>query len=260
MVTIPLAPRTARAIDLVIAERTDGPVFLAADGRRVDRHGAGRIVRKVARPAGIAKVVTPHTLRHAFIVPHFRPEARRIRGLPHHEIRYSVRYVLQGRSRVFLSSLLLTLRGSRASVPASPDSKSAPLMRGSRCATFKRQLHMQIRGRRCGMTGPAAAWTGTPRTSSPPTSPAPPGKGIPAGAVPPGSGSHRAGPASRQGDHLRRRRDEREPVPICVGDPFARLAVRAVPNLHYVPEPSLVRSHAGGIQPGGRGPVISATV
>ena len=65
VVTIPLAPRTARAIDLVIAERTDGPVFLAADGRRVDRHGAGRIVRKVARPAGIAKVVTPHTLRHA---------------------------------------------------------------------------------------------------------------------------------------------------------------------------------------------------
>ena len=34
VVTIPLAPRTARAIDLAIGERTDGPVFLAADGRR----------------------------------------------------------------------------------------------------------------------------------------------------------------------------------------------------------------------------------
>src|SRR5689334_13770587 len=67
VVTIPLAPRTARAIDLAIAERTDGPVFLAADGRRLDRHGAGRIVRKTARRAGIAKAVTPHTLRHAFI-------------------------------------------------------------------------------------------------------------------------------------------------------------------------------------------------
>jgi integrase/recombinase XerD len=42
-------------------------VFLAADGRRLDRHGAGRIVRKTARRAGIAKAVTPHTLRHAFI-------------------------------------------------------------------------------------------------------------------------------------------------------------------------------------------------
>ena len=42
-------------------------MFLAADGRRLDRHGAGRIVRKVARRAGITKAVTPHTLRHAFI-------------------------------------------------------------------------------------------------------------------------------------------------------------------------------------------------
>jgi len=28
---------------LAIGERTGGPVFLAADGRRLDRHGAGRI-------------------------------------------------------------------------------------------------------------------------------------------------------------------------------------------------------------------------
>ena len=62
VVTIPLAPRTARAIDLAIGERTEGPVFLAADGRRLDRHGAGRIVRKIARRAGIGKTVTPHTL------------------------------------------------------------------------------------------------------------------------------------------------------------------------------------------------------
>ena len=49
VVAILLAPRTARAIDLAVGERTDGPVFLATDGRRLDRHGAGRIVRKVAR-------------------------------------------------------------------------------------------------------------------------------------------------------------------------------------------------------------------
>ena len=59
VVTIPLAPRTARAIDLAIGERTGGPVFLAGDGRRLDRHGAGRIVRHIARRAGIAKTVTP---------------------------------------------------------------------------------------------------------------------------------------------------------------------------------------------------------
>jgi len=67
VVTIPLAPRTARAIDLAIWEQTDGPVFLAADRRWLDRHGAGPIVRKTARRARIAKAVTPHTLRHAFI-------------------------------------------------------------------------------------------------------------------------------------------------------------------------------------------------
>jgi len=81
VVTIPLAPRTARAIDLAIAERTSGPIFLAADGRRLDRHGAGRIVRKTARRAGIGKTVTPHTLRHAFITAALDtgPAARRAR-------------------------------------------------------------------------------------------------------------------------------------------------------------------------------------
>jgi integrase/recombinase XerD len=63
VVTIPLAPRTARAIDLALGERTDGPIFLASDGRRLDRHGAARIVRR----AGIVKKVSPRTLRHAFI-------------------------------------------------------------------------------------------------------------------------------------------------------------------------------------------------
>jgi site-specific recombinase XerD len=63
VVTIPLAPRTARAIDLAIGERSDRPIFLAADGRRLDRHRAGRIARR----AGITKTVGPHTLRHAFI-------------------------------------------------------------------------------------------------------------------------------------------------------------------------------------------------
>ena len=76
VVTIPLAPRTARAIGLAIGERTGGPVFLAGDGRRLDRHGAGRIVRRTARRAGINKIVTPHTLRHAFITAVRTPGCR----------------------------------------------------------------------------------------------------------------------------------------------------------------------------------------
>jgi hypothetical protein len=37
VVTIPPAQRTARAIDLAVGERCQGPVFLAAGGRRLDR-------------------------------------------------------------------------------------------------------------------------------------------------------------------------------------------------------------------------------
>jgi integrase/recombinase XerD len=60
---IPLAPRTARAVDLAIAERCAGPIFTTTAGERLDRHGAGRVVRR----AGLAKKIGPHTLRHAFI-------------------------------------------------------------------------------------------------------------------------------------------------------------------------------------------------
>jgi integrase/recombinase XerD len=36
VVPLPLVPRIARAIDLAIGERTEGPVFLTAAGRRLD--------------------------------------------------------------------------------------------------------------------------------------------------------------------------------------------------------------------------------
>jgi len=57
VVTIPLAPRTARAIDLAVGGRSEGPVFLSGGGRRLDRHGAARIVRRAACRAGITKPV-----------------------------------------------------------------------------------------------------------------------------------------------------------------------------------------------------------
>ena len=68
IVTIPLAPRTARAIDLCVGERGEGPMFLNWDAtRRLDRHAATRIVRRLAKGAGIEKRVGPHSLRHSFI-------------------------------------------------------------------------------------------------------------------------------------------------------------------------------------------------
>jgi integrase len=52
IVTIPLAPRTARAIDLAIGERLDGPIFLRPDGKRMDPTApAGSCAASHAAPA-----------------------------------------------------------------------------------------------------------------------------------------------------------------------------------------------------------------
>lgn len=66
--TIPLSPRTGRAVDLCLDERIKGPIFLNHDGsRRLDRHASARIVRRLAKKAGIEKRISPHSLRHSFI-------------------------------------------------------------------------------------------------------------------------------------------------------------------------------------------------
>jgi len=66
-VTMPLAPRTARAIDLVVGERFEGAILYGNDGGVLDRHAAARIVRRIGKAAGINKHIGPHTLRHGFI-------------------------------------------------------------------------------------------------------------------------------------------------------------------------------------------------
>jgi integrase/recombinase XerD len=74
IVTIPLAPRTARAIDLAVGERLTGPIFLPGDGQRMDRHAAGGIMRRVAKRAGLEKKISTHA---AARVHHRRPGRRR---------------------------------------------------------------------------------------------------------------------------------------------------------------------------------------
>ena len=66
-VIIPLAPRTGRTLDLYIEERTTGPIFLGANGQRMDRYAADRAVKRLAKRAGITKRISPHSLRHSFI-------------------------------------------------------------------------------------------------------------------------------------------------------------------------------------------------
>jgi len=64
---IPLPPRVARAVDQAAGERSTGPLLLSRSDRRLDRHGATRIVRRLAKRAGIGKHISPHSLRHSFI-------------------------------------------------------------------------------------------------------------------------------------------------------------------------------------------------
>ena len=66
-VTIPLAPRTARALDLYLGERTLGPLFITAEDHRMNRAAGDRTVKRLARRAGITKRISPHSLRHSFI-------------------------------------------------------------------------------------------------------------------------------------------------------------------------------------------------
>lgn len=64
---IPLATRTSRAIDQYIGERTTGPILVGAKGGRMDLYAADRLVKRLARRAGITKRISPHSLRHSFI-------------------------------------------------------------------------------------------------------------------------------------------------------------------------------------------------
>lgn len=64
---LPLAPRTARAVDLAVGDRHSGPIILDSRGKPCARHSAAWIIEKLARRAQIAKHITPHSLRHSFI-------------------------------------------------------------------------------------------------------------------------------------------------------------------------------------------------
>jgi integrase/recombinase XerD len=65
--TVALAPRTADALDAMLDGRSAGPLFATRTARRMDRHAALKIVRRLARTAGIEHTVSPHSLRHGFV-------------------------------------------------------------------------------------------------------------------------------------------------------------------------------------------------
>ncbi len=65
--TVPVAPRTRAAVEQAVDGRDDGPLLRNLWGNRMSRNNAAAAVARLAREAGIARRMTPHTLRHAAI-------------------------------------------------------------------------------------------------------------------------------------------------------------------------------------------------
>lgn len=61
LATVPLAPRTAAAVEALVGDREAGPIFATRSGRGMDRHAAWKVIRR------LAPGVSPHSFRHAFV-------------------------------------------------------------------------------------------------------------------------------------------------------------------------------------------------
>jgi site-specific recombinase XerD len=66
-----LPPRSAIAVDDLVAERaplqSGARLFVDAVGANLDVWDARRVVRRLARAAGVAHSISPHSLRHTFV-------------------------------------------------------------------------------------------------------------------------------------------------------------------------------------------------
>lgn len=65
--TVPLVAGTVAALTTALQNRDAGPLLLDNEGERLDRHDAARIIRRLAKAAGITKRISPHSLRHTAI-------------------------------------------------------------------------------------------------------------------------------------------------------------------------------------------------
>lgn len=84
--TLPLSPKTARALDTAIGERTSGPLLLTAANTRMTRFNAGKIVARLGRRAGLPYRVHPHMLRHSFATTALDA------GVPLHDVQDSMNH------------------------------------------------------------------------------------------------------------------------------------------------------------------------
>jgi integrase/recombinase XerD len=66
--TMPLTVPVLRVLEACRGDRTEGPLVLRSlTGKPIDRRDVYRMVRRIAKAAGIPRHVSPHSLRHAAI-------------------------------------------------------------------------------------------------------------------------------------------------------------------------------------------------
>ena len=133
---IPLAPRTSRALDLYLGERTTGPLFLGAKGERMDRYPADRTVKRLARRAGITERISPHSLRHSFITAALDAgvslrdvQEAQPRRPPHHHALGRARGSLDRHATYIVSTFLAGRRLSQPGYGALPCEEPQPVQR-----------------------------------------------------------------------------------------------------------------------------------
>jgi site-specific recombinase XerD len=64
---IALAPRTVQAVSLVRDERRSGALLRNQHGRRMTSYNVAYLVKALCREIGVARRITPHSLRHSAI-------------------------------------------------------------------------------------------------------------------------------------------------------------------------------------------------
>jgi len=66
--TMPLTVPVMRVLETCRGQRTEGPLVLRpVSGNSIDRRDVYRMVRRIAKTAGIPRHISPHSLRHAAI-------------------------------------------------------------------------------------------------------------------------------------------------------------------------------------------------
>ncbi|OZC60023.1 hypothetical protein CH276_18780 [Rhodococcus sp. 06-470-2] len=96
---VPQPPLVMQAVDRAIDGRISGPLLLRRDGQRMTRRAADRVVKRLAKKAGIDRPVSCHMLRHTAAMTAYRakvPMEIISRSLRHKEIGTTYKFYNRG--------------------------------------------------------------------------------------------------------------------------------------------------------------------